>query len=250
MPLRAFDRQLPDPDPDAPLWRFMKLTHFQDLMANEELYFHRDDLYVSQDPQDGIPSDDYARSRLGLRRYDVMDEVTLIDQQGENRSRTAMFYLSCWSLRPAGYEMRMWSRDPRPDVAVITTFGRLRSAVDAFLDEMHMGVVRYGHEEMTGYNALQFLFTKGTRFSWESEVRIAIRHPRGLAGDSWVHEYKRRRLRLDDVLTGIQISPWASPEIASLIREWARLDGRDVPVYDCASSLIPSPEEFARHLSD
>ena len=92
-----------------------------------------------------------------------------------------------------------------------------------------MGRVRYGDEDMTRYNMLQFLFTKGTKFHWESEVRIAMCFPDAKGGQAWnydengiaqreaqnhlynrhpwLFEYKRRRLLLKDVITGIAISP-------------------------------------------
>jgi len=98
MPLKTYDQQLPDPSHDAPLWRFMPFNFFQDFMANEELYLRRCDKYKKDDPQDGIPTDDYVRKQLGLRKYDIEDEKALISHQGANRLFTEMYYLSCWNL--------------------------------------------------------------------------------------------------------------------------------------------------------
>ena len=67
MPLKSYDQQLPDPPPDASLWRFMPLNFFQDFMANEELYLRRCDLYRKDDPQDGIPTDDFVESSSDYR---------------------------------------------------------------------------------------------------------------------------------------------------------------------------------------
>jgi hypothetical protein len=108
MGLRPYDQQQSDPPVDSPLWRFMPLEYFQDFMANEELYLRRCDLYEKNDPQDGIPTDDYLRKQFGLRRYDIHDEMALSAHQGSNRLFTEMFYLSCWNLYKPEHEMQMW----------------------------------------------------------------------------------------------------------------------------------------------
>src|SRR5258708_1166226 len=110
MPLKPYDQQLPDPPLDTPLWRFMPLNFFQDFMANEELYLRRCDKYSKTDPQDGIPTDDFVRKRLGLRKYDPRDERKLIVHQGSNRLATEMYYLSCWNLYNKDHEMQMWQQ--------------------------------------------------------------------------------------------------------------------------------------------
>jgi hypothetical protein len=110
MPLRSYDQQLPDPPPDAPLWRFMSMDKFRDFMANEELYLRRCDLFKKTDPQEGLPSDDYLRKLLNLRRYDLADEITLNSHQGSNRLFTEMYFLSCWNLYNKKHEMQMWQQ--------------------------------------------------------------------------------------------------------------------------------------------
>ena len=139
-----------------------------------------------------------------------------------------------------------------------------------FHDEMHMGVVRYGDEDMTRYNMLQFMFTKGIKFSWESEIRVALcapdpkggqawnydenNHPHREALDHypkhhWEHDFKRRRLLLKDLITGIAISPWATEDVANeVIQEWASIGQCKIPVDTRLNSpLVPSPEDFAKY---
>lgn len=270
MPIRPYDGQLPDPPAHAPMWRFMPLEFFQDMLANEELYLTRCDLYSKKDPQDGIPNDDYLRKQLGLRKYNIHDEIVLRAHQGSNRLFTEMFYLSCWNLFRPEHEMQMWQGYAANGVAVKTTFGRLQTAVNQFPDEMHMGPVRYGDEDMTKYNLLQFLFTKGMNFRWESEVRIALWGPDPKGGQarnydennvaqreaqdrlykrhSWVHAFKRRRFLLKEVITGIAVSPWATNEVVTEVQHhWATVGQFSVPVDPhVRSSLMPSVEEFAK----
>jgi hypothetical protein len=269
MPLKSYDQQLPDPSPDAPLWRFMPLNFFQDFMANEELYLRRCDLYAN-DPQDGIPTDDFVRRQLGLQRYRIEDEIALISRQGSNRLFTEMYYLSCWSLYSKEHEMQMWQQYAKHGVAVQTTFGQMQAAVRQFPDEMHMGAVRYGDGDMTRYNLLQFMFTKGTKFSWETEVRIAMCSPDPKGGQArnydennvahrealdhlyprhpWVFDSKRRRLLLKGIITGIAISPWAPETVVNEVKhDWASIGDLKLPIHHVSSSLIPSPEDLAIH---
>ena len=55
----------------------MAMDKFCDFIANEELYLRRCDLFKKTDPQEGLPTDDYVRRQLNLRRYDLTDEITL-----------------------------------------------------------------------------------------------------------------------------------------------------------------------------
>jgi hypothetical protein len=182
-----------------------------------------------------------------------------------------MYFLNCWSLYNREHEMQMWQQYAKDGVAVQTTFGRLQEVARQFPDEIHMGKVRYGDEDMTRYNLLQFLFTKGTKFTWESEVRIALcsRDPKGGQARNyretnfphrepqddlnpmhpWVHECKRRRFVLKELVTGIAISPWATESVINEVkRDWANLGENNIPVAPhVSSSLVPSPEEFAKY---
>ena len=65
MPLVPYDKQI-EPSDDAEIWRFMDMDKFRDFMANEELYFRRTDLYKTDDPNEGLPNDDYVRQVRGL----------------------------------------------------------------------------------------------------------------------------------------------------------------------------------------
>ena len=58
MPMLPYHNQK-EPSSDAVLWRFMDLRKFRDLMASEELYFRRADLFT--DKSEGIPPEKYAQ---------------------------------------------------------------------------------------------------------------------------------------------------------------------------------------------
>ena len=68
MPILSQDKKI-EPSDDAEIWRFLKMGYFRDLVANEELYFRRPDLYKTDDPNEGLPTDGYVRQILNLNRY-------------------------------------------------------------------------------------------------------------------------------------------------------------------------------------
>ncbi len=57
------------PTEDTVICRFMDFDTFRDLFANEELYLRCTDLFKEDDPWEALPSDEYIRAALGLRRY-------------------------------------------------------------------------------------------------------------------------------------------------------------------------------------
>jgi hypothetical protein len=140
MPITPHDQRI-EPTDDAELWRFLKLDQFRDLIANQELYFRRVDTYKADDPNEGLPTDDYVRRVFGLRDLVLSDELQLNHHQGSNRLHSECYYLSCWSAYRSETALRMWYRYAPSGVAVRTTYGLLKSALDDFLDDMHLGQV-------------------------------------------------------------------------------------------------------------
>ncbi len=173
MSIHDHDKKI-EPDANDTVWRFLRMPYFRDLMATEELYFRRTDLYKNDDPNEGLPTDSYLRRTLKLDRFDLDDELALNAHQASNRLRSESYYLNCWSLDDPDSRLRMWYRYAPYGVAVQSEYGRLRVAMTEFLDDVHIGKVRYGDGQMTGYNALQILFTKAPSYGWENEIRTVV----------------------------------------------------------------------------
>jgi hypothetical protein len=267
MPIVPHDKKNEPPD-DSVIWRFLKMDFFRDLMANEELYFRRTDLYKKCDPNEGLPTDTYLRRTLNLKRFALEDELDLNHHQASNRLRSECYYLSCWNLDDSSNRLRMWYRYAPYGVAVCSDYGRLKLALDGFLDDVPIGKVRYGDQEMTGYNALQILFTKGKAYEWESEIRTVLCSYDPVGGQArnyretnfphrepqddlnplhaWVHEEKRRRIILKNLLVGIAVSPWATDETFAEVQEtWAKVQGCNLPVaYDLKSQFTPAMNDL------
>jgi hypothetical protein len=111
------------------------------------------------------------------------------------------------------------------------------------IDPVHVGLTRYGYKLTDAYNLLQFIYTKGTTFSGEQEVRVVMRcadpmgsnnrhfgptnfpHERPLKANrlhKWVYDGKRRRINLRQILTGVVVSPWASSKVYREVKDWVK----------------------------
>ena len=168
-PIESYFSQLEPPE-DTEIWRFMPLSRFEDLMANEELFFCRADLFP-QDENEGIPPEDYVRRAFNLRRYDIQDEKTLIHQMGTLAQEREMFYASCWHLardeRP-----EMWKGFAETGVAIISRYESLKGVSDGLLDRGFLGLVRYGEEHLITtmrVNVMQYITTK--RIGYQDGVK-------------------------------------------------------------------------------
>ncbi len=267
MPMVLYDR-IEEPPGDSAIWRFLKMDFFRDLMANEELYFRRTDLYKQGDPNEGLPTDAYLRRTLNLKRYALEDELKLNEHQASNRLDSEFYYLSCWNLDDSSDRLRMWYRYAPYGVAVRSDFGRLKAVLDGFLDDVYIGKVRYGDHEMTGYNQLQILLTKGEAFEWENEIRAILLSSDPVGGQArnyretdfphrepqndfnplhpWVHCHKRRRIIPKSLLVGVAVSPWATDETFAEVQDtWAKVRGCNLPVeYDSKGRLTPTMNEL------
>jgi len=256
-----------EPPNDIVICRFMQMDKFRDLFASEELYFRRTDLFKNDDPREGLPSDEYIRASRDLREGIVEDELELISSQAFLRQISEASYLNCWQIFE-GETIHMWRRYGKNDgVAVFSTFGRLKAAVSVFLDPVLIGKVKYTEEGRQRYNQIDFLFTKRQAFEKERELRVVVqcydplggtnRHcdPNGIPHrepldenplHEWVHECKRRKIMLGDLVTEIRASPWSEPDTRDEIALWHKSKNLACPIAksELTSSLIPTPEEL------
>jgi hypothetical protein len=254
-----------EPPKDAVIWRFLDMPKFRDLMASEEPYFRRADLFV--DATEGLPPDEYAQPVLGSDPYDVRDRLKLNHLVGSIAQFRESYYISCWFLFRAE-TLKMWSDYAREGVAICSRYELLKSALDDMLDTAHVGLVQYGIKHLTGFNTLRFITTKRQEYKDECEVRAILnvadplesgsRHidvnnvPRRAPLDSnprhvWVPMCKRR-IDLNGLLTGVVVSPWASEAIRNEVEHWVKVKGHSYPVRvsELKTSLAPTPEELKK----
>lgn len=252
---------------DAVIWRFMDLRKFRDLMASEELYFRRADLF--SDSSEGLPPDQYALRVFGLDPYDIKDRASLNHHMGSLAQHRECYYISCWHLFRQE-QLGMWEQYGHDGVAICSRYGLLKAALDGLLDEASLGLVRYGTDHLGNtFNTIQFITTKQTVYAPECEVRAWLTvydplaggnrhfdldnfpHPRPLnlnPRHSWVPDCKRRRIDLRSLITDVVVSPWAEADAVEDIEIWVKAKG--FPASSTPSALrgnhTPTLEEFRR----
>jgi len=238
MPVLPYHSQKEAP-PEAVIWRFLDLRKFRDLMANQEIYFRRADLF--DDPSEGLPPEQYVRRVLGLDPYDIKDQVALNNHLGSLDQSREMHFITCWHLYRKE-DLAIWEQYGHDGVAVTSTYGLLKESLASILDETHIGLIQYGTTHLTDrFNIMEFITTKQQKYAAECEVRGILTstnpldggnrhidlhgfpHPVPLAENPrhpWVHDCKRRRVSLRDLLREVVISPWAEPDEVEEIRLW------------------------------
>jgi len=160
MPVVPYTNRL-EPAEDAVIWRYMDLRKFRDLMASEELYFRRADLFT--DKSEGLPPEDYAARVLGLNPYDVRDRSELNHHLGSLAQHRESYYISCWYLYRQE-TLDMWEQYGHDGVAVCSRYELLNAALEGLLDEAHLGQVQYGTSHIQrAFSALEFITTKQTK---------------------------------------------------------------------------------------
>jgi hypothetical protein len=260
-----------EPSPNAIICRFIDLKKFRDLFANEELYLRRTDLFRENDPAEALPPDHYVRQALELTKYDIHDELKLNNDQASNRQFSEAHYIQCWQMYE-GETLDMWARYGG-GVAVFSRFELLKSTLNTMLDEIQLGLVRYGDEGPPRYNTVHFLFMKRNHHDRERELRIALtcydpvggnnRHigPNGFPNreplndenplHEWVHDCKRRRIDLKALVTEVRLSPWATAEELEEVSVWvkARTPACLVTRSELTSPLTPTLRELMQHVA-
>jgi hypothetical protein len=243
MSIKPYSNRL-EPAEDAVIWRFLDLRKFRDLMASEELYFRRADLYP--DESEGLPTEEYALRVLGLNPYDINDRASLNSHLGSLAQHRESYYLCCWHLYREE-TLDMWEQYGCDGVAVCSRYDLLKSALDGLLDDAHLGLVRYGTDHLANtFNALEFITTKQLKYGPDQEVRALITvydplasgnrhigldnsvHPAPLPVNprhAWVPDCKRRRINLRDLIRSVVISPRAEPDALEEINLWVQLKG-------------------------
>jgi hypothetical protein len=257
------------PSADTVICRFMDFDKFRDLFANEELYLRRTDLFKEEDPWEALPSDEYTRTKLRLRRDDPTDELRLINEQAFLRQNSEGYFITCWQIFD-GETLHMWERYGK-GVCIFSRFELMRAQLDRMLDPITTGIVVYHETQADPYNTIQFLFTKRGHFVNEKELRIVLqcydplgnpnrhldadnvpsREPRDECNPlhSWVHHCKRRRIDLPALVAEIRLSPWATPAEFEEVGWWVKNKNLSCPIThsDCEGPLTPTPEELSKY---
>ncbi|MGA2967269.1 MAG: hypothetical protein ABSD64_13750 [Terriglobales bacterium] len=259
MAVEAYPDQLEPADQDAVIWRFMKMEKFHDLMDTNELYFCRADLFEN-DKREGMPLEEYLPA-LQLNPLDVLDRQRLEHHIGSVAQDREGFYISCWHLFREE-TCQMWKKYGEDGVAICSRYQLLKSALGTMGDRAFLGLVRYGWEQLTGWdalrfittwNVLRFITTKRIEYKSEQEVRaiLWIVDPlasgnRHLGPDGRPHSLPltpppdrvlkghRRRVDMQTLVTEVVVTPWASSATFDEVDQLLRNHRYAIPVQPSA----------------
>jgi len=195
------------------------------------------------------------------------DRQTINNHRGFAAQIRENHFIMCWTLKKES--VRMWGEYAPHGLAIRSRYGKLKAVLHAMLDKANLGKVAYGKDKLPRPgNLLCEISTKGKDFEWEGEVRAFIECPAFLAGGNlhidkdnlardqvldenprhpWNHDHKRRRVDLKELIEGMVLSPWASPELAREVREdWVKLKGHTYEVQDSdlKSALMPTYQQY------
>jgi hypothetical protein len=171
MAVELYPDQLEPPNSEVVIWRFMKMARFADLIKTGELYFCRADLF--KDQHEGLPPEKYICYWLGLNPLLLSDRRTLDNHLGNLAQFRESFYISCWHLFRSETDT-MWDEYGNDGVAIASRYSLLKWALGAMGDRAFLGLVRYGAQDLTGYNVFRFIMTKREKFAAEQEVRAML----------------------------------------------------------------------------
>jgi hypothetical protein len=238
-----------EPRSDTVIWRFLDLRKFRDLMATQELYFRRADLF--DDQSEGVPPEQYIRGVLGLTPYDIKDEVALNNHLGSLAQDREMHFISCWYLFRKE-DLAIWEQYGSDGVAVTSKYSLLKECLATIPDNTHIGLIQYGTAHLTDrFNVMEFITTKQEKYAAECEVRAILTSINPFDGGNrhfglnnlphrvplvlnprhpWVHDCKRRRISLQNLLQEVVISPWAESDAIEEIKLWTQARLSKMPI--------------------
>jgi hypothetical protein len=219
------------PDIEIPVWRFLSLAKFLDLLETGTLHFARMDQF--DDPYEGQPFGCY----LNKIRYRTDLLATLAAMRRRSR---ATFYVNSWYL--ADHEPAWaWKQFLGGDlvVAVCSKYLDLMAAIESSQERCFLGLVQYAEPaEGRGLNAFDFAMAKRPNFDHEKEVRALLWREAGLPIDEVERDNPTGikvsvdlNLLLDSVIVSPTAPPWLRKTLEAVM---SKLGVNQVPV-------IPSP---------
>ena len=118
-----------EPPPESVIWRFLDLRKFRDLMANQELYFRRADLF--DDQTEGLPPEQYVRACF--RTHPLRHTRRISSQQASrfigSKPGDALYFHA--GIYIAKEDLAIWEQYGSDGVAVTSRYGLLKECLDS-----------------------------------------------------------------------------------------------------------------------
>jgi hypothetical protein len=198
MPIEAHD-SFNRPSVSVPLWRYMDIPKFIDLLTSQKLWLSNLQSLAASDPYEGSPWPVTFPHRMWRKISDVPEslrtqilsfgghdsspeerfhhwlmleeQVCLFEQAGRRQ-----FYINCWHAA-AHESAAMWKiyGAPGDGIAIISNGARLESALASNPERLHLGAVQYVDPDVFVIgtrNSFEPVLVKGAPYRYEHEVRL------------------------------------------------------------------------------
>ncbi|SDR18324.1 hypothetical protein [Paraburkholderia tuberum] len=201
-----FLRDIPD---DTVVWRYMQDDRFLDLLKKQAIYFtpgyklRRGEDYELRVPVRLAETEAAYRGELLSSWISDSDELArrlAAEEWSDDAKYLCMKGISCWHVNPVENHA-MWQiyvGKERSGVAIKSTVGRLKRAIDTRKRYVHADMVTYidysdgtyeRHPSATGYERI---YSKSHFYRFENELRIVYDYP----GFAWEYDDPQQRQAL------------------------------------------------------
>ena len=217
------DGPLKMPDRETPVWRYMDLAQFLDLVTHRRLFFANGSTLT--DKNEGVIPSAIVESKRkeleskGLKGRDLEEEM-LAFRLYEANSMVDLALFNCWSAEEEeSYALwKIYLGGQNLGFAVKSTVGRLIGAIekgrDDYPEDYFIGWVNYSHDlKEDSKHRLTMLTRKMPFYKYESEIRLIIlNYPRSEGGTKTPYPLNvGRYVNVDthELIESVYLSPFA-----------------------------------------
>lgn len=231
-------QELETPSDDTTLWRYMDFTKFVDLLESSQL--HLSGFNELNDKLEGYLTAEVVemlRKRPPDCPIDWDQWKEFVDRTLEGyKEERGFFRVSCWHENE-NESAAMWKLYLKSDegIAVRTTAGRLKQALQQTPEPLFIGRVQYRPVQLLGDvmigNAMRLAIHKRKSFEHEHEVRVTSFY--------W-NESGRITVDLDSLIESVWLAPGTLPWIRSLVESILRRYSFTKKVFPSALDECPA----------
>ena len=191
----------------TPLWRYMDLWKFLQIVNTSTLFFPSVNLLGDQS-EGKIPDKVYLLMKEHEKNNGRSDNfVQVFREFMENYSINSTLVLSWNAAENESFALwKMYAKD-RLGIAIKTNLERLKKSFQVTDEEIYIGEVSYYDNEKPSYDVISFstLLTKHIYYSFEREVRCLTR----LKDDERNVNFKHVKVDLNELIDEVYMSPFA-----------------------------------------
>jgi hypothetical protein len=213
-----------EPEWDSTIWRYIDFYQFVSLLQRKSLYFNRADRF--SDPFEGslpLPN--------SKERQDIIDEFELaetaddVDELASSayESYRKFTFLNCWHSRDRESAF-MWELYSEQAIALKSTAGRLRDALNESGEDVHISEVQYidyQSSKIDEEDTFSPFVHKRLSYENEREIRALIQQPPDVRPQRESDDPPGIYIPVGDDVTDAMLVPgkFASVDLETLISE-------------------------------